>query len=58
MAAFSDGFVIIQMSSLGKGGWGCGGGGAGVRLSCLPGRDGSYCLEETKGVVTSLMFQK
>lgn len=27
-------------------------------LSCLRGRDSSYCLEETKGVVTSLMFQK
>lgn len=30
MAAFSDGFVIIQMSSLGKGGWGCGGGAGGA----------------------------
>ena len=56
MEAFSDGFVIIQMSSLGvvvvvlMGG--------GVPVFCSRGRDSSYCLEETKGVVTSLMFQK
>lgn len=54
-----DGFAIIQMSSLGKklGVWVCGVEGGG-ELSCLRGRDGSYCLEQTKGVVTSLMFSK
>lgn len=43
---------IIQMPSLIFGEGVVGG------LSCLRGRDSSYCLEETKGVVTSLMFQK
>lgn len=41
MAAFSDGFVIIQMSSLGKGGWGWGGGGC----ACLA------CQAETAAIV-------
>lgn len=51
---WGGGFAVIQMSSLGKRLGGC----VEWGLSCLRGRDGSYCLEQTKGVVTSLMFSK
>lgn len=53
---FGDGFVVIRMSSSGSENRRSRE--EGVCASACLAFQGSYCLEETKGVVTSLMFQK